>query len=110
LSQILLFLNFAPFKIINTRRSALQISANQVFKKKKIKFFFQKTILNILREIFFFKFFWQSTFRSQFGASLRNFLGSRPAGLGGDREHNVCKTVRLSFSTACDSSFKVCGA
>jgi hypothetical protein len=31
-------------------------------------------------------FFWLSKFHSQFGVCLQKFGGSRPAGLGGDRE------------------------
>jgi hypothetical protein len=78
-------------KFVNTRGSALQISANHVFKKKlnskkKFKKKIQKKILKIFREIFFLNFFGLSRFHIQFGACLRTFGGSRPASLGGDRE------------------------
>jgi hypothetical protein len=56
-----------------TRGSALQISANHVFQKNSEN----------LPWNFFPIFFWFLTFRSQFGVRLRNFWGSRHAGLGG---------------------------
>jgi hypothetical protein len=75
----------------HTRESALQISANHVFQKKlnskkekKLKIF--KKILKIFRENFFPNFFGLLRFHIQFGACLRKFWGSRPAGLGEDRE------------------------
>jgi hypothetical protein len=46
----------------------------------------QKKNLKIFREIFFPIFFGLSRFHIQFRACLRKFGGSRPAGLGGDRE------------------------
>jgi hypothetical protein len=55
------------------------------FSKKKCQKFSVKENKNFryFREI---TFFWLSWFRSQFGVCLGKFRGSRPAGLGGDRE------------------------
>jgi hypothetical protein len=80
-----------PF--LNTRGSALQISANHVFKNKKFslkktfkKPFFLKTILNISMKFFCRFFFGYQRDVPQPIWGMRNFRGSRPTGLGGDRE------------------------
>jgi hypothetical protein len=73
--------------IFNTRRSALQISANHVFKKKfKKTKTISKQFLKFFREIFFSKFFWAITVPHPIWSMPAKIGGSRPAGLGGDRE------------------------
>jgi hypothetical protein len=54
-------------------------------KKNRQKNYFKKNS-EIFREIFFSNFFWLSVLCSQFGVCLQKFGGSRPAGLGGDRD------------------------
>jgi hypothetical protein len=46
---------------------------------------FSKNII-IFRDFFFQFVFWLSWYHIQFGVCLQKFWGSRPTGLGGDRE------------------------
>jgi hypothetical protein len=70
-------LRYAP----RFHRKNLEKNRQKKFNQKKIHKKIRKFSVN-----FFVNFFWLSRFHIKFGACLRKFGESRPAGLGGDRE------------------------
>jgi hypothetical protein len=67
------------------RYAALRVFMEKISKNSTKKILRKKKNLKFSVN-FFFNFFCLTVFYVQFGACLRKFGGSRPAGLGGDRD------------------------